>query len=172
MSEQAKGTDPSNSQEKSMNIKDISIEIIRPYEKNPRKNKKAVKVVKDSLSQYGFQQPIVVDKDLVIIVGHTRYQAAKELKYTKVPVIVADSLTEQQVKAYRLMDNRSNEYAVWDDELLMQELSDLIQDENIQDLSFETGKQAIRSDGVLFDEIPDTTKDEIVDANITELFNL
>ena len=113
--------------------------MLTPYDKNPRKNDKAVDVVANSLQQYGFQQPIVVDKDYVIVVGHTRFRAAKKLGYTKVPVLIADTLDDKQVKAYRIMDNRSNENAQWDDELLYSELNDLISNSNVQELSFETG---------------------------------
>lgn len=89
----------------------MEITSLQPYERNPRKNDKAVNVVANSLEQYGFQQPIVVDNDRVIIVGHTRYRAAKQLGYTEVPVLVAKDLDDKQTKAYRIMDNRSNENA-------------------------------------------------------------
>ena len=122
-----------------MKIQELDVSLLTPYAKNPRKNDKAVDVVANSLQQYGFQQPIVVDKDYVIVVGHTRFRAAKKLGYTKVPVVVADDLDDKKVQAYRIMDNRSNENAQWDDELLYQELNDLISGSSVQDLSFETG---------------------------------
>ena len=117
----------------------MTLDAIRPYEKNPRKNDKAIETVANSIEQYGFQQPIVVDKNMVIIVGHTRYRAAKKLNLTQVPVLVADNLDDKQTQAYRIMDNRSNENARWDDELLFKEFEELLQDSNIQDLSFDTG---------------------------------
>lgn len=117
----------------------IDINLIRPYEKNPRKNAKAVEVVTASIAQYGFQQPIVVDNDMVIIVGHTRYRAAKALNLNSVPVTIASELTQEQVKAYRIMDNRSNENAHWDDDLLFDELEALLNDSSIQLVSQETG---------------------------------
>jgi site-specific DNA-methyltransferase (adenine-specific) len=112
---------------------------IRPYENNPRKNDKAVETVTRSLEQYGWQQPIVVDKDGVIIVGHTRYRAAKQLGFKDVPVLVAAELTAEQARAYRLMDNRSNENARWDDGKLMEELQAMLADINIQEASDQTG---------------------------------
>tara|TARA_R110001606_G_C15348901_1_gene647378 strand:- start:379 stop:1719 length:1341 start_codon:yes stop_codon:yes gene_type:complete len=122
-----------------MDIKMMEISSLQPYERNPRKNDKAVDVVANSLDQYGFQQPIVVDNDRVIIVGHTRYRAAKQLGYTEVPVVVANDLDDKQVKAYRIMDNRSAENAHWDDQLLFQELEDLIKDDSIHELAYDTG---------------------------------
>ena len=108
-----------------MKIQQLDIKDIRAYEKNPRKNKAAVETVKLSLKEYGFQQPIVVDKDKIIVVGHTRFLAAQQLGYAQVPVVIADELTEDQCRAYRIMDNRSNENADWDNELLKLELKDL-----------------------------------------------
>lgn len=98
---------------------------IRPYEKNPRKNDGAVDAVAASIREFGWQQPIVVDKDGVIIAGHTRYKAAKKLKLKEAPVVVADGLTEKQVRAYRLADNKSGELAEWDMALLDEELAAL-----------------------------------------------
>lgn len=122
-----------------MNIVQKSIDEIFPYQKNPRKNNKAVDIVANSLEQYGFQQPIVVDNDNIIIVGHTRYQAAKKLQMKTIPVLVAQDLTAEKAKAYRIMDNKSSEYAKWNDSLLFEELTDLIQDNNINIVSEQTG---------------------------------
>jgi len=116
-----------------MKIEQIDIGLIKPYAKNPRKNKAAIETLKISLKEFGFKQPIVVDKDMTIVVGHTRYQAARELNYLIVPVIIADELNEEQIRAYRIMDNRSNENADWDNELLKQELKDL---ESTYDLAY------------------------------------
>src|SRR6185295_14693974 len=97
-----------------------------PYSRNARKiSTKAVDKVAASLKEFGFRQPIVVDSEGVIIAGHTRVLAAKQLGLREVPVHVAEGLTPAQVKAYRLMDNRSHEESVWDDELLAAELFDL-----------------------------------------------
>lgn len=108
-----------------MNIQDMNIDSIKPYERNPRHNDSAVDSVVASIKSFGWQQPIVVDKNNVIIVGHTRYKAAKKLKLSTVPVLVADNLTDAQVKAYRLADNKVGELAEWDDVLLNLELDDL-----------------------------------------------
>ena len=101
------------------------IDSIRPYEKNPRINDKAVDAVAASLREFGFRQPIVVDADSVIIAGHTRWKAAKKLALAKVPVHVATDLTPEQVKAYRITDNKSGELADWDFEILPIELAEL-----------------------------------------------
>lgn len=108
-----------------MEIKRVKLSEIRPYEKNPRRNDSAVDAVAASIKEFGWQQPIVVDKDGVIIAGHTRYKAAKKLKCKEVPVVYADNLTEEQVKAYRLADNKTSELAEWDADLLSEELLDL-----------------------------------------------
>ena len=108
-----------------MNIEYKSIDEITPYINNPRKNKEAVDKVAASIKEFGFQQPIVVDKDNVIIVGHTRLQAAKKLKLKTVPVKVAEDLTEEQARAYRLADNKTNEFSLWDDDLLLPELDSI-----------------------------------------------
>lgn len=108
-----------------MEIKRVRLSEIRPYEKNPRRNDSAVDAVAASIKEFGWQQPIVVDKDGVIIAGHTRYKAAKKLKCKEVPVVYADNLTEEQVKAYRLADNKTSELAEWDADLLSEELLDL-----------------------------------------------
>jgi DNA modification methylase len=96
-----------------------------PYARNPRSNDSAVAKVKASIKEFGFRQPIVVDKDGVIVVGHTRHKVAIELGITEVPVVVASDLTPAQVKAYRLADNRTNEEATWIDDLLALELDEL-----------------------------------------------
>jgi DNA modification methylase len=108
-----------------MKIELRSIEEIKPYENNPRINDKAVEAVMASLKEFGFRQPIVVDKDGVIIVGHTRYKAAQQLGLEKVPVHVAKDLTEAQIKAYRIADNQTATIADWNYELLPIELKDL-----------------------------------------------
>lgn len=103
-----------------MNIGDVI-----PYEKNPRFNDKAVDAVANSITMFGFKQPIVVDKDNIIIVGHTRLKAAQKLGLTEVPVMVADDLDDDQVNAYRLADNRVGELSEWDMDTLREELDGL-----------------------------------------------
>ena len=98
---------------------------IHPYEKNPRKNDAAVKYVAESIKQFGFKVPIVIDAEGVIVAGHTRYKAANKLKMKAVPCIVADDLSDEQIKAFRLADNKVSEKAEWDFDLLSSEIDDL-----------------------------------------------
>lgn len=95
---------------------------LKPYENNPRYNDEAVDYVAASIDTFGFKQPIVIDKDSVIVCGHTRYKAAKKLGLAKVPCIMADDLTDEQIKAYRLADNKVSEKALWDYTLLDEEI--------------------------------------------------
>jgi len=123
-----------------MKIEQWDISNIIPYDKNPRDNKGAVKKVVMSLKEYGWQQPIVVDKAGVIIVGHTRLKAAKKMKLKTCPVMVANDLNEAQVKAYRIADNKTGEFASWDDDLLLDEIKNLIDlDFDIELTGFELG---------------------------------
>ena len=108
-----------------MDIKTLNISDLKPYEKNPRKNDEAVKYVAESIKQFGFKVPIVIDKDHVIVAGHTRWKAAKKLGISEVPCIVADDLTDEQIKAFRLADNKVAEESEWDFDLLAEELDDL-----------------------------------------------
>lgn len=119
-----------------MKVKNVSIDSIKPYENNPRDNDGGVDAVANSIKEFGWQQPIVVDKDNVIIVGHTRYKAAKKLGMDKVPVVVADGLSPEQVKAYRLADNKTGELTDWDMSLLDDELGDII-DIDMSDFGFD-----------------------------------
>lgn len=108
-----------------MDIKMMRLGDLRPYEKNPRKNDEAVKYVQESIKQFGFKVPIVIDRDFVIVAGHTRYKAAKKLDLKEVPCIVADDLTDEQIKAFRLADNKVAEKAEWDFDLLGGEMEDI-----------------------------------------------
>jgi len=108
-----------------MEIKFVKIADIKPYEKNPRKNTEAVQYVKNSIAQFGFKVPMVLDKENVIVCGHTRYLAAKELSMEEVPVVYADDLSEEQIKAFRLADNKTAEMSGWDFTLLDQELGSI-----------------------------------------------
>lgn len=120
-----------------MKIQEIDIGKIIPYINNPRKNLNADKVA-SSIKEFGFQQPIVVDKDMSIIVGHTRYEAAKRLELKKVPVVIAD-LPPLKAKAYRIADNRLNEDSEWDYSLLNIEFTDLLDNHyDIDNLGFDT----------------------------------
>lgn len=112
-----------NSKIENTKIELMEIEKIFPYINNPRKNKDIDKIA-SSILEFGFQQPIVIDKNNVIIVGHSRYEASKKLGLNKVPVLKAD-LSEAQSKAYRIADNKLNQLSDWDNELLSLELKEL-----------------------------------------------
>ncbi len=102
------------------NIKDINL-----YDKNPRINDKAVPFVANSIKEFGFKVPIIIDKNNIIVCGHTRYKAAKKLKISNIPCIIADDLTDEQIKAFRLADNKVSELSEWDNELLLDELNSI-----------------------------------------------
>ncbi len=104
-----------------------------PYANNPRKNDEAVDAVAKSIKEFGFKVPIIIDKNNIIVAGHTRLKAAGKLKMEKVPCILADDLTEEQIKAFRLADNKVGELATWDMERLEAELDEL----DDMDLDFE-----------------------------------
>jgi len=108
-----------------MKVESRKLADIKPYPNNPRINDNSVELVANSIREFGFKNPIIVDKDGVIIAGHTRYKAAKQLRLKEVPVIVADDLTEEQVQAYRLADNKVGEGSMWDYDLLDLELGDI-----------------------------------------------
>ncbi len=108
-----------------MKIQQLSPDAVKPYARNPRVNDPAVDAVARSIQEFGFRQPIVVDADHVIIVGHTRWKAAKKLGLAKVPVHVATDLSAAQIAAYRIADNKTSDLAAWDNDLLAAELADL-----------------------------------------------
>ncbi len=110
---------------KEMKIIYKNIEDIIPYENNPRHNDNAVEYVANSIKQFGFKVPIIIDKENVIVTGHTRLKAAEKLGMKEVPVIMADDLTEDQIKAFRIADNKVSEYSTWDNERLDLELEDI-----------------------------------------------
>lgn len=96
----------------------LNVQDLKEYDNNPRINKKSIEKVADSIRSYGWKVPIVVDEDMVILAGHTRLSAAKLLNIDEVPVHVAKDLSEQQKTAYRIMDNKSQDYSEWDNKLL------------------------------------------------------
>lgn len=108
-----------------MKIELLALEKVTPYARNPRINSHAVEKVAASIQEFGFRQPIVTDKEHVIIVGHVRYEAAKRLGLEKVPVHIATELSAAQIKAYRITDNRVGEESEWDKALLQLEIADL-----------------------------------------------
>jgi ParB family transcriptional regulator, chromosome partitioning protein len=128
-----------------MNIQNKKISELIPYENNPRINDKAVEYVKNSIAEFGFKVPIVIDKNNVIVCGHTRWKASKELGLKEVPCIIADDLSDEQIKAFRLADNKVSEIAEWDLELLDNELSEI--DLDMEQFGFE-----LSDDEPLFEE--------------------
>ena len=112
-----------------MDVIDLPLAQIIPYARNPRRNEKAVATVAASIQEFGWRQPIVVDDQMVVLAGHTRLEAARQLGLATAPVHVAKGLTEAQARAFRIMDNRSSENAEWDDALLGLELGDLLEAE-------------------------------------------
>ncbi len=136
-----------------MQITEKEIKDLHPYEKNPRKNDNAVEYVANSIKEFGFKVPIVIDKDNVIVAGHTRYKAAKKLKLKTVPCIMADDLTDEQIKAYRLADNKTGELAEWDYDLLGGELDGIL-DIDMGDFGFDlsAGEDEKQEDSYYGDE--------------------
>lgn len=105
-----------------MQIEMLKPSAIKPYERNPRKNDQAVEPVMNSIREFGFKVPIVIDRNNVIVCGHTRWKASKRLGLTEVPCIRADDLTDEQIRAFRLADNKAGELAEWDHSFLDFEL--------------------------------------------------
>ena len=141
-----------------MQIEYIATDKLIPYANNPRNNDgEAVDRVAASIKEYGFKNPIIVDKENVIVAGHTRYKAAKKLNLDTVPVIKADDLTPAQIKAFRIADNKVAEYSSWDNELLSFEL------EGLQDLDFDldlTGFEQSELDGLLLNFAAGTEEEQ------------
>lgn len=126
-----------------MEIKHLSPSAIKRYPNNPRRNQHTVDEVVKSLNEFGWRQPIVVDKDMVIVVGDTRYLAALQRGDSKIPVHIAKDLTPEQIKAYRLVDNKVGELSEWDDEKLMAEVAALVDtDFDIASFGFSAAEMA------------------------------
>lgn len=146
-----------------MQVQSMKIDEVKPYPNNPRNNDDGVEAVANSIKEFGWQQPIVVDKDNVIIVGHTRYKAAKKLGMDKVPVVVASNLSDEQVRAYRLADNKTGELTDWDMSLLDDELGD-IADIDMSDFGFDLDldddEVEVQEDD-FDDEIPEEPKSKL-----------
>ena len=153
-----------------MDVVDLPLERLIPYARNPRKNESAVATVAASLKEFGWRQPIVVDEEMVILAGHTRLEAARQLGLSTAPVNVARGLTPAQARAYRLMDNRAGENAEWDEALLGLELGDLhgdgfdlgltgFDDAELNRLLAGLGDDQIDRDGE--DDVPETPADPV-----------
>lgn len=132
-----------------MQIIELPIENLIPYENNPRNNDKAVDAVAASINSFGFKVPVVIDKDNVIVTGHTRIKAAQKLGIDKIPCIRADDLSEEQIKAFRLADNKVSELATWDFGKLDEELAEIHID--MEDFGFEI-KEPEADEGYYGDE--------------------
>lgn len=128
-----------------MEVQNIAIERIIPYWNNARNNSKAIKPVEESIKKFGFNQPIVVDKNLEIICGHTRYFALMNLGYKEVPCIVVD-LNEEKARQYRIADNKTSEFATWDEDKLIRELRTMNVPMEMQDFFFEPIDQLLGFD--------------------------
>ena len=150
-----------------MNIIEKNLKDIKPYEKNPRKNDNAVKYVANSIKKFGFKSPIVIDKNNVIVAGHTRYKASKKLGLDKVPCIIADDLTDEQIKAYRLVDNKVSELAEWDIDLLGEEL-DGIFDIDMSDFGFDLSEEEEETE-IIEDEVPQEVEPVAKQGDIWQL---
>lgn len=133
-----------------MNIKSMKLEDLKEYGNNPRLNDEAVEYVAKSIEEFGFKVPIIIDVDNVIVAGHTRKKAAARLGLEEVPVIVADDLNADQVKAFRLADNKVAEFSEWDMDLLMIELNDI--DLEMDDFGFD--------DAEIIEEVEEVEEDD------------
>ena len=142
-----------------MEIKMIKVEELKPYENNPRNNDNAVEYVKNSIEKFGFKVPLVIDKNNVIVTGHTRYKASKELGLKEVPCIIADDLNEKQIKAFRIADNKTNDMAEWNDDLLSIEIKDILDDIDMTDFGFGDFELSMLID----DMEPDGYDDELIE---------
>ena len=157
-----------------MNIVEKNIKELKEYENNPRNNDGAVEAVAESIKQFGFKVPIIIDKDGVIVAGHTRKKAAEMLGLKKVPCIVADDLTPEQVKAFRLADNKTAELAEWDFAKLETELAELDNIEfdmsafgfDLSDFGFEEEKEIIE------DEVPDVDEENEPITKLGDIWQL
>ena len=131
-------------------IREVKVGDIRPYEKNPRRNDASVDAVANSIREFGFRAPIIVDRDGVIIAGHTRWKAARKLKLKTVPVIYAEDMTPEQAEAYRIADNSAGSASEWDAELLKEILAGIGDSYDMADFGLDT-------DGIYIEteELPD-----------------
>lgn len=142
-----------------MTIKEIRIEELKEYENNPRINDRAVDAVASSIREFGFKVPIIIDQENVIVAGHTRLKAARLLGLEKVPCVIADDLTPEQVKAFRVADNKTAELAEWDIELLEQELAELDEmDFDMEQFGFEDDKESDTPE-IIEDEPPEVDEE-------------
>ena len=136
-----------------MQIENRTLSNIKPYKNNPRRSVKTIAKIVTSIKEFGFKQPLVLDKEGVIIVGHSRYLAAKELGLETVPCVIAKELTPHQIRAYRIADNRIAQDGEWDTDLLALELSEI----NNSDFDFtKTGFTQAELESLILDPIAGT----------------
>ena len=140
-----------------VNIKNIKVSDLKPYENNPRNNEGAVAYLVNSIKSFGFKVPIVIDKDNVIVAGHTRWLAAQELGLEEVPCLIADDLTPKQIKAFRIADNKIAEKSSWDFAKLAEEV-DALGDVDLTDFGFGEFEIDVLKNGA---EIDNSTLDDI-----------
>ena len=151
-----------------MKVENRKLDEIAPYKKNAKKHDKTqINNVAESIRQYGFVQPIVVDKDGVIVIGHCRYEAAKALGMKDVPCVCVDDLTEEQVKALRIVDNKSNE-SEWDFDLLADELPEL----DLSAFDFDFGIDDDEETEIVEDEVPEVDEDAEPIAKLGDIWQL
>ena len=153
-----------------MDIKNIAVKDLIPYEKNTKKHDEVqINNVAESIKQYGFVQPIVIDKNNVVVIGHCRLLAAKKLKMADVPCVCVEDLTEEQVKALRIVDNKSNE-SPWDFDFLADELADL----DLSDFDFDFGidTDAEEETEIVEDEAPEVDEENEPITKLGDIWQL
>lgn len=145
-----------------LKIEMLDIDSLKMYENNPRKNDEAVKYVENSIKEFGFKVPIIIDKNKTIVAGHTRYKASKNLRLKSVPCLIADDLDDEQIKAFRLADNKVSEFSDWDQDLLDSELDDLKDlDIDMSDFGFDLDDLDDDEHEIIEDEVPEVPEEPI-----------
>ena len=158
-------------QAEKMNIEELRVDDLIPYENNPRNNEEAVDKVALSISSFGFKVPIIVDRNNVIVAGHTRLSAAKKLGLTTVPTIRADDLTDDQIRAFRLADNKVSEFATWDMDKLEEELHNL--DIDMSMFGFDALEKELKDLNIQEDDFePDEDEKEPPRAKVGDVYQL
>ena len=152
-----------------MDVRNVSVKDLIPYERNTKKHDKTqINNVAESIKQYGFVQPIVIDKNNVVVIGHCRLLAAKQLKMKEVPCVCVEDLTEEQVKALRIVDNKSNE-SEWDLDILSDELAEL----DLRDFDFDFGIDGDEEETeIVEDEAPEVDEDSEPIAKLGDIWQL
>lgn len=157
-----------------MQIQEILLADLREYENNPRNNDGAVQAVTESIKEFGFKVPIVIDRDNVIVAGHTRYKAAQRLGLETVPCIIADDLTPEQVKAFRLADNKTGELAEWDLpalEIELAELSEMSLDFDMSDFGFDLSENEEPQE-IVEDDVPEVDEENEPICKLGDIWQL